>query len=42
MILSKIQNSEFGRCRGRISNFGIKYVLVASKIKKSTAAAVEF
>ena len=47
MILSKIQNSKFGRRRGRILNFEFCYkskywYLAKFKIQNSTAAAVEF
>ena len=47
MILSKIQNSKFDRCRCRILNFefGIKlkkWYLAKFKIQNSPAAAVEF
>ena len=42
MILSEIQKSKFGRCRGRILNCGIKLKIVANEVEVSTAAAVEF
>ena len=35
MVARKVQNSKFGRCRGRILNLSIKEVMVASKTQHS-------